>query len=377
MINDIIILGSTGSIGTQSLDVCRKLGLKVNAISGNNNDKLLEQQCREFQPAVCWVSEQKYASLKTALADTAVKVITSDSALDSLAYEQKADLLLNSLMGIRGLKPTLAAIESGKNIALANKETLVAGGDIVMKKAAEKDVRILPVDSEHSAIFQCLQSGKEPKKILLTASGGPFYGKKREELKNITPADALKHPNWSMGAKITIDSSTLMNKGLELIEAVHLFNVKPEAIEVIIHRESIIHSMVEFPDSAVIAQLGLPDMRLCIQYAITYPERVESPVASLDFTKLSALTFAKPDEETFTLLPLAREAIKKGGNLPAAVNGANEAAVMLFLAGKIGYLDIFDLVDAAASAAVFQKEPSVSGIMETDAAAREYIYGRT
>lgn len=377
MIKDIIVLGSTGSIGTQTLDVCRRLGVKVNAISGNTNDKLLEQQCREFRPAVCWVGAEKYNALKTALADTNVKVITSDSELDNLAYEQKADLLLNALMGIRGLKPTLAAIESGKQIALANKETLVAGGDIVMKKAAEKGVRILPVDSEHSAIFQCLQCGKKPKRILLTASGGPFYGKKREELKNITPADALKHPNWSMGAKITVDSSTLMNKGLELIEAVHLFNVNPEAVEVIIHRESIIHSMVEFPDSAVIAQLALPDMRLCIQYAITYPERVESPVGSLDFNKLSGLTFAKPDEETFTLLPLAREAIKKGGNLPAAVNGANEAAVMLFLAGKIKYSDIFDLVEAAAANAVFQKEPAVSDILETDAAARAYIYGRT
>lgn len=377
MIKDIIVLGSTGSIGTQTLDVCRKLGIKVKAISGNHNDKLLEQQCREFKPDFCWVSEEKYSALKTALADTNVKVITSDSALDSLAYEQKADLLLNALMGIRGLKPTLATIESGKRIALANKETLVAGGDIVMKRAAEKGVQILPVDSEHSAIFQCLQSGKKPKKILLTASGGPFYGKKREELRNITPADALRHPNWSMGAKITIDSSTLMNKGLELIEAVHLFGVHPEQIEVIIHRESIIHSMVEFPDNAVIAQLGLPDMRLCIQYAITYPERVESPVGSIDFSSLGGLTFAKPDEETFTLLPLAREAIQKGGNLPAAVNGANEAAVMLFLAGKIKYLDIFDLVEAAASAAVYQKEPAVSDILETDAAAREFIYGRT
>jgi len=376
MVNNIIVLGSTGSIGRQTLDVARRLGLNIAALSGYNNDRILEEQCREFKPKYCWVSNEKYKTLKIALADTDTKVITDDDALDNLAYEVEADLLLNSIMGIRGLRPTLAAIDSGKQLALANKETLVAGGDIVMKKAREKGITILPVDSEHSAIFQCLQGGLKPKKILLTASGGPFFGKKRDELKNITPADALKHPNWNMGAKITIDSSTLMNKGLELIEAVHLFSVAPDDVEVIIHRESIIHSMVEYPDNAVVAQLGKPDMRLCIQYAITYPERYESPVGQLDFSSIAGLTFSKPDEQTFTLLPLARAAIKKGGNLPAAVNGANEAAVSLFLNGKIGYLDIFELVTKASENAIYQNNPTLDDIMDTDRAAREFVFGK-
>ncbi|HAN21315.1 MAG: 1-deoxy-D-xylulose-5-phosphate reductoisomerase [Clostridiales bacterium GWF2_36_10] len=373
MVKDIVILGSTGSIGTQALEVAKRLDLNVKALSGYNNDSLLEEQCRLFKPEFCWVCNEKYNSLKIALADTKTKVITGDEALETIAFEQKADLLLNSLMGIRGLKPTLAAIESGRQIALANKETLVAGGEVVIKRASDKGIKILPVDSEHSAIFQCLQGGVKPKKILLTASGGPFYGKKRAELENITPADALKHPNWSMGAKITIDSSTLMNKGLELIEAVHLFSVAPEDIEVIIHRESIIHSMVEFSDNAVIAQLAKPDMRLCIQYALTYPDRLECSVERMDFCSVGAFTFAKPDEETFTLLPLAREAIKKGGNLPAAVNGANEAAVALFLNGKIKYLDIFDKVQRAYENSEFIKNPTIDDIMETDKAAREFV----
>ncbi|PKM63014.1 MAG: 1-deoxy-D-xylulose-5-phosphate reductoisomerase [Firmicutes bacterium HGW-Firmicutes-21] len=376
MVRDIIVLGSTGSIGRQTLDVAGRLGLNVVAVSGYNNDSLLEEQCRLFKPAFCWVCEEKYSDLKTALADTHTKVITGEDNLDNLAGEQKADLLLNALMGIRGLKPTLAAIESGKTIALANKETLVAGGDIVMKKARERGVQLLPVDSEHSAVFQCLQGGVKPKRILLTASGGPFYGRKRNELKEITAVDALKHPNWSMGVKITIDSSTLMNKGLELIEAVHLFDMEPDDIEVIIHKESIIHSMVEFHDNTVLAQLALPDMRLCIQYALTYPERTESPVGRTDFFKIGALSFDKPDEQTFSLLPLAREAIKKRGNIPAAVNGSNEAAVSLFLNGKIGYLDIFDIVTTASENAVFIKNPTVADIMETDKAAREFVFWR-
>lgn len=374
MINSMIVLGATGSIGKQTLDVARQLCLRVAAISGYQNVTVLEEQCREFKPLVCWVCEEKYAELKRSLADTETKVITGDEALDSLAYEVNADLLLNSVMGMRGLKPTLAAIDSGKQLALANKETLVAGGALVMKKAKEKGITILPVDSEHSAIFQCLQGGGKPKKILLTASGGPFFGRNRKELKNITPELALKHPNWSMGAKITIDSSTLMNKGLELIEAVHLFSVAPDDIEVIIHRESIIHSMVEFFDNAVVAQLANPDMRLCIQYALTYPERVENAVQPLDFFKCGALTFAKPDEETFSLLPLARNAIKKGGNLPAAVNGANEAAVSLFLNKKIEYLSIFDLVAEAAGNAVYKDCPTLSDILDTDRAAREFVF---
>ena len=338
---------------------------------------VLEEQCRRFKPLICWVSETKYHELKTALADTGTKVITGNDALDNLSYETEADLLLNSIMGMRGLKPTLAAIDSGKQIALANKETLVAGGEIVMQKVAEKGTTILPVDSEHSAIFQCLQGGVKPKKLLLTASGGPFFGKKRFELNKITPEEALKHPNWSMGKKITIDSSTLMNKGLELIEAVHLFSVAPENIEVIIHRESVIHSMVEYADGAVIAQLAKPDMRLCIQYALTYPNRLQSPVQGIDFLKIGSLTFAEPDEETFTLLPLARNAIKKGGNIPAAVNGANESAVSLFLEKKISYLDIFDLVAQAAENAVYIKKPSLDDILQTDKAAREFVRAKT
>ena len=376
MVRDIIVLGSTGSIGRQALDVARRLELNVTAVSGYNNEVLLEQQCRLFKPVYCWVSEEKYSSLKALVADTDTRVITGREALDNLAYEQ-ADLLLNALMGIRGLIPTLNAIESGKRIALANKETLVAGGDIAMRRAAEKGIEIIPVDSEHSAVFQCLQgTATRPDKLLLTASGGPFHGKKREELKSITPSDALKHPNWSMGDKITIDSSTLMNKGLELIEAVHLFDISPDNIEVIIHRESIIHSMVEFPDNAVLAQLSNPDMRLCIQYAITYPERVPSQVKKTDFYSLGALTFQKPDETTFTLLPLAREAIKKGGNIPAAVNGANEAAVSLFLNGRIKYLDIFDFVSYAAESAEYISNPTVGDIMGTDRAARDFILRR-
>ncbi|MDD4164274.1 MAG: 1-deoxy-D-xylulose-5-phosphate reductoisomerase [Eubacteriales bacterium] len=377
MIKSIIILGSTGSIGRQTLEVAHNLGLNVSALSGYNNVKVLEEQCRRFKPLICWVSETKYHELKTALADTGTKVITGNDALDNLSYETEADLLLNSIMGMRGLKPTLAAIDSGKQIALANKETLVAGGEIVMQKVAEKGTTILPVDSEHSAIFQCLQGGVKPKKLLLTASGGPFFGKKRFELNKITPEEALKHPNWSMGKKITIDSSTLMNKGLELIEAVHLFSVAPENIEVIIHRESVIHSMVEYADGAVIAQLAKPDMRLCIQYALTYPNRLQSPVQGIDFLKIGSLTFAEPDEETFTLLPLARNAIKKGGNIPAAVNGANESAVSLFLEKKISYLDIFDLVAQAAENAVYIKKPSLDDILQTDKAAREFVRAKT
>lgn len=376
LIRDLVILGSTGSIGKQALEVVRLLGLNVKAISGYNNEKLLEAQCREFKPDLCWVSERKYNSLKISLADTSTKVITGDQNLDEMAFGTRADMLLNSLMGIRGLKPTLAAIESGKHIALANKETLVTGGELVIGKAKAKKVRIIPVDSEHSAIFQCLRGDEKPKKILLTASGGPFLGKKREDLKTITPGEALRHPNWNMGAKISIDSATLMNKGLELIEAVHLFAVSPKDIQVIIHRESIIHSMVEYMDNTVIAQLAKPDMKLCIQYAFTYPKRQNSLTESIDFYNIKGLSFDKPDEQTFVLLPLAREAIIKSGNLPAAVNGANEAAVSLFLDGKIGFLDIFDKVVEAYEKTSFIEHPTLTDIFETDKAARDFVLNR-
>ena len=370
----ICLLGSTGSIGVQSLDVAEKYGYKISALAANRSTAKLEEQCRRFKPDTAYISESCYSDLKTCLADTNTKIVTGEGALEALAAESKGDTIINALMGIRGLRPTLSAIEAKKDVALANKETLVAGGEIVMSKVAEKGVKLLPVDSEHSAIFQCLQGGGKIKRILLTASGGPFYGKTYEELKEITPADALKHPNWSMGQKITIDSSTLMNKGLEFIEAMHLFNVLPEQIEVIIHRESVIHSMVEFEDNAVIAQLGSPDMRLCIQYALTYPNRAPSLATPLDFKTIKALSFDVPDEETFSLLALAKRAAAKGGSMPAVMNGANEAAVALFLDGKIKYTDIFEAVTEVTESAPFTLSPSLEQIEEADVFAREQIY---
>lgn len=370
----ICLLGSTGSIGVQSLDVAEKYGYKISALAANRSTAKLEEQCRRFKPDTAYISESCYSDLKTCLADTNTKIVTGEGALEALAAESKGDTVINALMGIRGLRPTLSAIEAKKDVALANKETLVAGGEIVMSKVAEKGVKLLPVDSEHSAIFQCLQGGGKIKRILLTASGGPFYGKTYEELKEITPADALKHPNWSMGQKITIDSSTLMNKGLEFIEAMHLFNVLPEQIEVIIHRESVIHSMVEFEDNAVIAQLGSPDMRLCIQYALTYPNRAPSLATPLDFKTIKALSFDVPDEETFSLLALAKRAAAKGGSMPAVMNGANEAAVALFLDGKIKYTDIFEAVTEVTESAPFTLSPSLEQIEEADVFAREQIY---
>ena len=290
-----------------------------------------------------------------------------------MAAEDPSPTVVNALTGILGLLPTLAAVEAGKDVALANKETLVAGGEIVMRRAAEKGVRILPVDSEHSAIFQCLQAGGKPKKLLLTGSGGPFFGKDRAFLETVRPEDALKHPNWSMGAKITVDSSTLMNKGLELIEAVHLFGVRPEQVEVVIQRESVIHSLVQFEDNAVLAQLGVPDMRLCIQYALTYPERMPCPAAELDLFSVGKLTFARPDTETFPLLALAKNAISRGGNLPAAMNGANEEAVGRFLRGEIGYTKLFDLVIKATEQTAYCGDPSLETILASDEAARGFV----
>ena len=377
MSKTITILGSTGSIGVQTLDVAEKYGYTVEGISAYSNVALAEAQCRKFGIKHCCIGEKYYKDLKTALADTDTVVTSGEDAVSEMAYNCRSDVLYNSVMGIAGMKPTLAAIRGGvKKIAFANKETLVAGGTIVMKEAREKGVTLLPVDSEHSAIFQCLQCGNKASKIILTASGGPFFGKKRNELENITPEDALKHPNWSMGAKITIDSSTMMNKGLEIIEAAFLFDMSPDDIEVVIHRESIIHSMVEFCDGAVIAQLGSPDMRLCIQYAATYPERFPSSVKKLDFAQIGKLTFHAPDRETFTLLDTAVNSFKKGGNIPAAMNGANEEAVALFLARKIKYTDIFDMVAEAAEKAKFIENPTETDIFETDIAAREYVKSR-
>ena len=373
MTSSICILGSTGSIGTQSLDVARKHHIPVTALAAGTREETLERQAREFLPAAVYIDKSRYSSLKTRLADTSIRILSGDEGLTELAATDTSPTVVNALTGILGLKPTLSALEAGKDIALANKETLVAGGDLVMSLAREKGLKILPVDSEHSAIFQCLQCGGKVKKILLTGSGGPFFGKDKEFLKTVTAADALRHPNWSMGPKITVDSSTLMNKGLEFIEAVHLFDVHPDQIEVVIQRESIIHSMVQFEDNAVLAQMGVPDMRLCIQYALTYPERTESPSGELDLFEVGKLTFFRPDTETFPLLKLAKDTILKGGNLPAAMNGANEEAVGRFLKGEIGYTRLFDIVISATENADFVEHPSLEQILEADTAAREYV----
>lgn len=371
----LVILGSTGSIGTQALEVCRRDGYKVNALAAGGNINLLEAQAREFGvKAVAVFDQEKAQELKIKLADTDIKVFSGIDGICEIA-QYPADIALNSIVGIAGLRPTLAAIESGKDIALANKETLVTGGDIVNARAREKDVKILPVDSEHSAIFQSLQGSpqKSLRKILLTASGGPFYGKPRKELENVTVKEALNHPNWSMGAKITIDSATLMNKGLEVIEAVHLFGLPAKDIEVLVHRQSIVHSGVEFSDGAVIAQLGTPDMRLPIQYALTYPERSDYAFEHLSLSDIGTLTFEKPDTETFRCLSLCIKAITEGGLKPTAVNGANEQAVKLFLDGKIKFLQIAELVEKALESANNKRDFTLEDILETDKLARECV----
>ncbi len=371
---ELIILGSTGSIGTQSLEVAKAQNIRVRALSAGSNDKLLEEQARRFKPDMVALSDEAAAKrLKVALGDTDIKVLSGEEGVIETATH-KGDTVLSSIVGIAGLKPTLAAIGCGKDIALANKETMVTGGTIVNKLAREKNVKILPVDSEHSAIFQSLQGSPKGslKKILLTASGGPFFNKTKEELKDVTARDALKHPNWSMGAKITIDSATLMNKGLEVIEAVHLFGVKANEIEVLIHRQSIVHSGVEFSDGAVIAQLGTPDMKIPIQYALTYPERGVK-FENLDLFKIGTLTFEKPDTDTFRCLPLCIEAINKGGLYPTAVNGANEESVSLFLKGKIGFLDIARLNEEAMLRAVNKTDYTVEDIFEADKLARQTV----
>lgn len=371
----IVILGSTGSIGTQTLDVCRMHGFGVKALSASTNTAQLEKQVREFKPEyVCVYSESSYSDMKQRLADTEIKVLCGMEGLCELA-RLDCDIVVNSVVGMVGLLPTLEAAKAGNDIALANKETLVAGGNLVTDCVKEHGVKLLPIDSEHSAIFQCLMGAGEnrPEKILLTASGGPFYGKNTEELRGVTVEQALKHPNWSMGAKITIDSATLMNKGLELIEAVRLFDVRPEQVEIVVHRQSIIHSAVEFEDGAVIAQLGTADMRIPIQLALTYPRRLPSPAKKLSLFDVGQLTFSKPDPETFTCLGAAKRAISMEGNAPCAVNSANEAAVALFLAGKIGFLDIGEAVSGALESVKFIPEPTLQEILDTKAAAEEYV----
>lgn len=374
---NLSILGSTGSIGTQSLETARKCGYSVSALSAYSNVDLIEKQIREFKPSVAaLVDENAAKELKNRVSDTNTRVLSGLSGVCECASQDGADTVINAVVGMAGLRPTLTAIECGKKIALANKETLVAGGQLVTRKARENKVDILPVDSEHSAIFQCLQgqpSNRALKKIILTASGGPFFGKTKDELSKVTVADALKHPNWSMGQKITIDSATMMNKGLELIEAVWLFSVSPEKVEIVVHRESIIHSMVEYDDNAVIAQLGLPDMKIPIQYALTYPERIESLTGELDLTKLGTLTFYKPDYDTFRCMTVCREAITRGGLYPAYANSANEQANLMFRNGEIGFLDIGELVERVMNEAPSVTEYSADDIDEADSEARRLV----
>lgn len=372
---ELVILGSTGSIGTQSLEVARRQGYRITGLVAGGNIDLLEKQAREWKPkTVAVFNREKAKDLKIKLADTNIKVLSGEDGVCEVAGD-KGDTVINAIVGIAGLKPTLSAIDSGKTIALANKETLVTGGEIVKKKAKEKGVAILPVDSEHSAIFQSLQGAPKGslRKILLTASGGPFFGKIREELQNVTVEDALNHPNWSMGAKITVDSATLMNKGLEVIEAVHLFDISADNIEVLVHRQSIVHSGVELSDGAVIAQLGTPDMRLPIQYALTYPERSNYAFEKLDLFKIGTLTFEKPDTDTFRCLPLCIKAITEGGIAPTVVNGANEEAVKLFLEGKIKFLAIADLVEKALQSVDNKKDFTLDDIFEADRLARQSV----
>lgn len=373
----IAILGSTGSIGTQSIDVALKHGYRVTALTAHSNAKILEEQARLLNPAkVALYDENEAKNLKIALKDTNIKVLSGVEGICECAAETDADTVINSIVGMAGLRPTLAVINSGKNLALANKESLVAGGQLVTDAAKNNNVAILPVDSEHSAIFQCLEgkpTNKSLKKIILTASGGPFFGRTKEELENVTAADALKHPNWSMGAKITIDSATMFNKGLELIEAVWLFGVSPDMIDIIVHRESIVHSMIEYDDNSVIAQLGLPDMRIPIQYALTYPERFESPVDEIDFASLAKLTFYKPDYDTFRCINICRDAIAEGGLMPAAVNSANEEVNALFRKGKVSFNDIPDLILEGASKAKKADIFTVDDIDEADRTVRDAV----
>ena len=371
----ISLLGSTGSIGTQALDVARAHGYRVAALAAGRNTKLLEQQAREFKPQLAAVFDKSAATdLKVRLADTSVKVVCGESGVEEAATIG-CDTVLNAVVGIAGLKPTMSAINAGRTVALANKETLVTAGDLVMAAAKKHNTGILPVDSEHSAIFQCLQGVPEGSlsKILLTASGGPFFGKTENQLKSVTPQSALKHPNWSMGAKITIDSATMMNKGLEVIEAMHLFGVKAEDIEILIHRESILHSAVELTDGAVIAQLGSPDMRLPIQYALTYPQRLPCPARRLSLTDIGSLTFFKPDTKVFRCLAACLKAAAGRGLLSAACNGANERAVELFLNEKIPFLRIGELVYGAMENAPTKKDYTLDDVFSVDRAARDYV----
>ena len=371
----ISVLGSTGSVGEQALDVAAKFGYEVTAISANKNASRVEEQARLFKvKAVAMADENAAKELKIRLADTNTKVYCGESGICEMISLDDSETVVNSIIGEAGLLPSLAVIDRGTRLALANKESLVVAGDIVMSRARERNVEILPVDSEHCAIFQCLKSGRqqEIKKILLTASGGPFYGYSKEQLNEISVERALAHPTWKMGAKITVDSATLMNKGFEVIEAAHLFGVSSNNIEVVVHPESIIHSMVEYIDNSVIAQMSVPDMRLCIQYAVTYPQRTQAAIEELDLFTISKLTFKRPDTETFSLLKCAINAIEKGGALPAVLNAANEVAVGAFLDRKIGFYDITESVcEVCARLSNASEVHTLNAILDYDREARE------
>lgn len=377
MINNISILGSTGSIGTQALDVVDKLGLNVSALTAASNIDLLEQQIRKYKPDLAVVfNEDKAKILKDNIKDTNTKVLAGMEGLIEAATISSADLVLNSVVGMVGLKPTLAAADAKKDIALANKETLVAGGKLVTDAVQKNGVKLLPVDSEHSAIFQCLQGMPEKKtlkRLILTASGGPFFGKTLDDLKNVSVEQALNHPNWSMGAKITIDSATMMNKGLEIIEARWLFDMPADKIDVVVHRESIVHSLIEYADNSVIAQLGMPDMRIPIQYAITYPKRYESPVNELSLSQIGKLTFFEPDYQTFECLRACKKALDMGGVATAVANGANEEANRLFREGKISFLEIGNLVMGAVDNIENFEPNTVDDVLRADSLARQFV----
>ena len=373
---NISVLGSTGSIGVNTLKIAKKHGFSVVARACNSNLELFEQQCRQFMPKIAAMYDTAAANdLKVRLADTDIKVLSGEEGVLCAASCEGADIVLNAVVGIAGLKPTVAAIQSKKTLALANKESLVTAGDIVMKTAKDNGVDIIPVDSEHSAIFQCLNSKIEGKlkKIILTASGGPFFGKTKEELQKVTPQMALKHPNWNMGQKVTIDSATLFNKGLEVIEAMHLFGVTPADIEVVVHPQSIVHSAVEFCDNSVIAQMGVPDMKIPIQLALTYPKRLDCDVSPLSLSEIGNLGFFKPDLDTFLALKTCIYAATKGGLKPCAANGADEVAVKMFLQGKIKFTDIGELIKKAVDNQKEVKTYNIDDVFEADKAAKQFV----
>ncbi|MGN0597484.1 MAG: 1-deoxy-D-xylulose-5-phosphate reductoisomerase [Ruminiclostridium sp.] len=374
--NSLVLLGSTGSIGTQTLDVARLHNMKIKALAVKTSAKLLEQQAREFHPeAVCIFDENMNKDMKVRLADTDIKVLSGMNGLCELA-QMECDMVVNSVVGMVGLRPTIAAVEAGNTLALANKETLVVGGEIVTSLAKKNNVKVIPIDSEHSAIFQCLMGNEHNRirKILLTASGGPFFGYTPEMLKNVTKEQALKHPNWSMGRKITIDSATLMNKGLELIEAIWLFDVAPEQVQIVVHRQSVIHSAVEYEDGSVIAQLGVPDMRTPIQFALTYPNRYPSPSKSLDLFEIGTFTFNRADEQTFKCLGAAKKAVSMGGNACCILNSANEACVDLFLRDKIKFWEIGEIVSQALESVNKTTDISLDIILETEKITRDFVH---